>query len=166
MLCFLWLHTGSHTKADSTDVRSRYSDSERGSYSDHEVDYVHPVIIWRDVCVAYAAGIINDERNVQQTSCCAKYNQILLLYYNLHDVTANWKSVTANERHCVLLTGNDNVNVKVKYVDENHHNCTTTWNLGRPKHGLWFSVHTNLLMAVLGRCHPVCRTATLVLRWL
>jgi len=59
--------TKHHTEADSTNMRSRYSDSERGNYSDHEVDYVHPVVIWRDVCVAYAAGIINDERNVQQT---------------------------------------------------------------------------------------------------
>ena len=42
----------------------------------------------------------------------AKYKRCFTIY-NLHEETASWKTVTANEHHRVLLTGNDDVKVKL-----------------------------------------------------
>jgi len=110
-----WHYIGLHTEADSTNMRFRYSDSERGNYSDHEVDYVHPIVTWADVCVAYAAGVINDERNVQQT-CWATQRKMQTDAFTSQSSWTNsysWKTVTANERHRVLLTESGDVKTNI-----------------------------------------------------
>lgn len=80
-----------HTEANTTDVSSIWSNIDWWDNSDHEIDDVLPVVLCADVVVANAAGMINDERNVQQTCWMTqrKTMQLLVSHCSLQLVSVN-----------------------------------------------------------------------------